>query len=449
MNSSAHNHLVQEIRKYVVQLTGQPADYTPLLSMINDARYVLIGEATHGTEEFYRIRADITKQLIRYYGFSAVAVEADWPDAYRVNKYVRGNANIHNSNSALGEFLRFPNWMWRNEVMVEFLDWLREYNEKKMDFRQKVGFYGLDLYSLRASIEAVVNYLDKVDPAAARARQHYSCFEYCDSANPQEYGYATTLGISPSCEREVIRQLVELQQRRFDYLKRDGYVADEDFFCAEQNAKLVIDAEKYYRTIFQERTASWNIRDRHMTDTLFALTDHLSTQRQEQAKVVVWAHNSHIGDARATEMGSKGEWNLGQLVRESHGSDSVLIGFSTYKGTVTAASGWDGFTEQKNVRPAAKESYESLFHEIGISNFMLLLRDNKELAHHLDMSRLQRTIGVLYLPQNEQKSHYLFSKLPEQFDAMIHLDNTRALKPLETSSLWHQGEVFETYPTGL
>lgn len=450
MNQSVHNHLVQTIRNSSIQITGHPADYTPLLDMIGDARYVLIGEATHGTEEFYRVRAQITKKLIRYYGFSAVAVEADWPDAYRVNRYVRGVSNIHNANSALNEFLRFPTWMWRNEIMVEFLDWLREYNEKKMDFRQKAGFYGLDLYSLRSSVEAVVQYLDKVDPdAARRARQHYSCFEHCDSGDPQEYGYATALGITPSCEREVIRQLVELQQCRFDYLKRDGYAADEDFFCAEQNARLVIDAEKYYRTMFQGRAASWNVRDKHMTDTLYALTDHLSVQRREQAKVVVWAHNSHIGDARATEMGSQGEWNIGQLVREAHGSDSVLIGFSTYCGTVTAASQWDGHAEQKNVRPGMKESYEALFHETGIPNFMLIMRDNKKLAHQLDISRLQRAIGVLYIPQTERRSHYFFSKLPEQFDAIIHLDTTRALKPLETGGLWHKGEVFETYPSGL
>ena len=243
-------------------------------------------------------------------------------------------------------------------------------------------------------------------------------------------------------------QVVFLQQRRFDYLKRDGYVADEDFFYAEQNAKLIIDAEKYYRTMFQGRVDSWNVRDKHMADTLFALTDHLSAQRQEQAKVVVWAHNSHIGDARATEMGTKGEWNIGQLVRQAHGPDSVLIGFSTYKGGVTAASHWNGHAEQKMVRPAMKESYEALFHETGIPNFMLLLRGNKDLAHRLSLSRLQRAIGVLYVPQSERQSHYFFSKLPEQFDAIIHMDNTRALKPLETNALWHKGEVFETYPSG-
>lgn len=448
MNTNAHSHLIKEIRRHAVALTGQPTDYTPLLDMIGDAKYVLIGEATHGTEEFYRIRAQLTKKLIRYYGFSAVAVEADWPDAYRVNRYVRGGST-HNANGALAEFLRFPTWMWRNEAVVEFLDWLREYNEKKTTYQEKTGFYGLDLYSLHASIEAVIQYLDKVDPAAAeRARHHYSCFNHYDSGDPQEYGYAATLGLTPTCEREVIQQLMTLRQRRFDYAKRDGFAAGEDFFCAEQNAKLIIDAEAYYRTMFQGRVSSWNLRDKHMTDTLYALTEHLTQQRGEQAKVVVWAHNSHIGDARATEMGTQGEHNIGQLVREAHGSDAVLIGFSTYRGTVTAASQWDGPAEQKIVRPAMQESYEALFHEADIPNFMLLLRDNQDLARYLGLSRLQRAIGVLYLPQSERQSHYFFSKLPEQFDAIIHLDTTRALKPLETTGLWHKGEVFETYPSG-
>lgn len=446
----AHSHLIREIRNHAIALTSQPTDYTPLLDMIGDAKYVLIGEATHGTEEFYRVRAELTKQLIRYYGFAGVAVEGDWPDCYRANRYARGGSGIRSANGALSEFLRFPTWMWRNEIMVEFLDWLREYNEKKATYQEKAGFYGLDLYSLHNSIQAVIQYLDKVDPeAAVRARRHYGCFEHTDSGNPQEYGYAATLGLTPTCEREVVHQLLELHQRRFDYLKRDGFAAGEDFFCARQNAKTIVDAEAYYRTMFQGRVSSWNLRDKHMTDTLYALAEHLTQQRGEQAKIVVWAHNSHVGDARATEMGTKGEWNIGQLVREAHGSDAVLIGLTTYRGTVTAASEWDGHTEQKIVRPALKESYEALFHETGLANFLLLLRGNTELNHHLDLFRLQRAIGVLYKPESERMSHYFFSKLPQQFDALIHLDTTRALKPLETGGLWHKGEVFETYPSGL
>lgn len=447
--SDAHGKLVKEIRGASIALTGQPGDFTPLLEMIGDAKYVLIGEATHGTEDFYRIRAQLTRQLIRSYGFSAVAVEADWPDAYCVNRYVRGGG-MHNANSALADFLRFPTWMWRNDVTVDFLDWLREYNENKTTYQDRVGFYGLDLYSLHASAKAVIHYLDRVDPPAAeRARYHYGCLDHYHPGDPQEYGYAASLGLTPNCENDVIAELVALRELQFDYTKRGGYAAGEDFFCAEQNAKVILDAEKYYRTMFKGRTASWNLRDKHMVDTLHSLTNHLTLQGGKDAKIVVWAHNSHVGDARATEMGTKGEWNMGQLLRQDHGDDAVLIGFSTYQGTVTAASSWDGQVEQKNLRPAIAESYEALFHETGLPNFMLLLRNNKELLKYLDISRLQRAVGVLYMPETERRNHYFYSKLPEQFDAMIHLDTTRALKPLETTALWHRGELFGTYPAGL
>ncbi|HEU5046519.1 MAG TPA: erythromycin esterase family protein [Rickettsiales bacterium] len=450
MNIKAHSHLIQEIRNHAIQLTGHAHDYTKLLEMIGDARFVLIGEATHGTDEFYRIRAEITKQLIRYYGFSAVAVEADWPDSYRVNRYVRGHEHIHNADSALSEFLRFPTWMWRNHVIADFINWMREYNTGKSLPQDKIGFYGLDLYSLRTSIEAVLKYLDNVDPdAALRARHYYGCFTERQLYNPQEYGYEAALGLPRTCEQDVVKQLVMLRQRKFDYVKKDGFAAGEEYFHAEQNAKLVADAEEYYRSMFKGRVLSWNMRDKHMTDTLYALADHLSQQRGEVAKLVVWAHNSHVGDARATEMGSQGEFNIGQLVRQAYGNNSVLIGFSTYNGTVTAASQWDGTAEKKTVRHAMPESYEALFHETGIANFLLMLRQNDNLMHHLDISRLQRAIGVLYLPEYERQSHYFFSKLPEQFDAIIHIDRTTALQPLEPEALWHKGEVFETYPSGL
>ncbi|MBN8530902.1 MAG: erythromycin esterase family protein [Alphaproteobacteria bacterium] len=446
---SAHDRLVREIRDAAIVLRGAVSDYTPLLDMIGDARYVLIGEATHGTEEFYRMRAQITRQLIRYYGFSAVAVEADWPDAYGANKFVRGEGNAASATDALVGFQRFPAWMWRNEAVVEFLDWLREYNGGKSSWREKVGFYGLDLYSLHHSINAVLEYLDKADPAAAtRARHYYGCFGHGDW-DPQEYGYAAALGMTPSCKHDVVRQLVEMRQRRYEFLTHDGFAAGEEYFCAEQNAKLVVNAEAYYRAMFEGRESSWNLRDRHMADTLFSLSSHLTEQRGEPAKIVVWAHNSHLGDARATEMGQKGQLNLGQLVREAHGRDAVLIGLSTYRGTVTAASAWDGPAEHKIVRPAMNESCEALLHETGVGDFMLLLRDNDKLVRHLGLSRLQRAIGVLYLPQTERQSHYFFTKLPEQFDAVIHLDTTRALKPLEATGLWHKGEVFETYPSGM
>ena len=445
-----HSHLIEQIRNSAISLSGHATDYSPLLALIGDARFVLIGEATHGTEEFYRTRAQITRQLIFHGGFAAVAVEGDWPDSYRVNRYVRGEAAPQNAHSALIEFERFPAWMWRNEAVVEFTEWLRQYNDKKPSSARKAGFYGIDLYSLNASIKAVIEYLEKTDPPAAeRARHYYSCFDHHYAENPQQYGYASSCGLAKPCEEEVVRQLVALRHRAFDYMKHDGFVAEEEFFYAEQNAKAVVDAEEYYRTMFQSRVLSWNLRDRHMAETLDALANHLSSQRGEPAKIVVWAHNSHVGDARATEMGDNGEWNIGQLMRERHGSEVVSIGFSTYRGTVTAASDWDGETECKIVRPAMPESYEALFHETGIPNFMLILRGNDTLTRHLHLNRLQRAIGVIYHPQTERLSHYSFARLPEQFDAIIHIDKTTALKPLEVNPLWHKGEVFETYPAGL
>jgi erythromycin esterase-like protein len=418
--------------------------------MIKDARFVCIGEATHGTEDFYRHRAEITKILIEQHGFAAVAVEGDWPDCYRINRYVRGDETITNAASALSGFLRFPSWMWRNNVIARFIDWLANYNKQQALSQENVGFYGLDLYSLRASIEAVIAYLDKADPAAAiRARHYYGCFDRFDGGDPQDYGYACSLSLASSCEQEVVQQLVALRHRAHDYMRRNEIHAAEDYFCAEQNAKVIVNAEHYYRSMFQSRVSSWNLRDAHMMETLNALAAHLSEQRQEEAKIVVWAHNSHIGDARATEMGEQGEWNIGQLVREQHGMHATrLIGFSTYYGTVTAASQWDGKAEKKNVRPALKESYEALFHEGPLHNFVLILRDNKALMEHLRLSRLQRAIGVLYLPETERLSHYFFSRLSEQFDAIIHIDKTTALTPLEPTDLWHRGEVAETYPTG-
>lgn len=443
---NAHHHLVHTIRDHAIALTGQPSDYTPLLEMIGDARFVFIGEATHGTEEFYRIRTQLTKKLIRCYGFAAVAVEADWQGAYRVNRYVRGDKAILSANHALEAFCHFPVWIWRNEATVEFLDWLQAYNEAKFAYHKKVGFYGLDLYGMHASIEAVITYLDGVDPqAAAHARHHYGCFDHCRSRDPQEYGYAATLGLTPACEQEALQLLLALQKQRFNYLTHSGFTSGEEFFCAEQNARLVVSAEAYYRTLFRGHIHAWNLRDKHMADTLSALAEHITRQFGEEAKIVVWAHNSHIGDAFATEMAEQGQWNMGRLVRNTYGEDAVLIGFSTYQGTVTTASAWDGAIEQKTLHPAIKESYEALFHETGIPNFLLLLRDKKDSMSHLNISRLQRSIGVLYQPETERKSHYAFTRLPEQFDAIIHLDTTRALKPLDDSGSWDRCETREIY----
>ncbi len=428
-------------------LTGAATDYDPLLDMIGDARLVLLGEATHGTHEFYRERAQITKRLIREKQFTAVAVEADWPDAYRVNRFIRGEGRDLEATDALAGFQRFPSWMWRNADVLDFVGWLREHNDSSPD-GVKVGFYGLDLYSMHASIEAVLAYLDKVDPEGARrARHRYACFEHFGQ-DPQEYGYAAEFGLSHTCEREVIEQLIDLQRRAAEYAQRDGRVAADEFFYAEQNARLVRNAEEYYRTMFRGRVASWNLRDRHMAQTLEELVGFCQS-RDSCAKLVVWAHNSHVGDARATQLGRQGELNIGQLVRERYGLESVLIGFTTYAGTVTAASNWGGQAERKRVRPALPTSYEALFHDTGIPRFLFKLRDGGEKVRGLCEPMLERAIGVIYLPESELASHYFYSSLPSQFDAVIHFDHTRAVEPLERTSEWNIGEPAETFPSGI
>jgi erythromycin esterase-like protein len=439
------------IRENLHPLTGASSDYDPLIQQIGEARFVLIGEASHGTHEFYRERAQITKRLIRERGFTAVAVEADWPDAYRVNRYVQGEREDTEAVESLAGFKRFPTWMWRNADVLDFIGWLRSHNDALSFGVNKVGFYGLDLYSLHTSIEAVLGYLAKVDPEAAkRARYRYSCFDHFGE-NTQAYGYAASFDLTESCENEVVSQLVELRRRAADYASRDGRVAADDFFFAEQNARLVKNAEEYYRSMFRGSVSSWNVRDRHMAETLESLSTHLAMLGQ-QAKVVVWEHNSHLGDARATEMGQRGELNVGQLVRERHGSSSVLIGFSTYTGTVTAASDWDAPAERKRVRSALKDSYESLFHEVGIPRFQISLRERSALKSTLKEPRLERAIGVIYRPETERQSHYFYARLADQFDALMHFDETRAVEPLERTPEWNMeeaGEPAETFPSGL
>ena len=434
------------VRERGRRLEGDPAQYDALLEGIGDARLVLLGEATHGTHEFYRERAFITRRLIEEKGFAAVAVEADWPDAYRVNRYARGTSADEDAVEALAGFGRFPTWMWRNADVLDFIGWLRTHNEAR-PAEERVGFYGLDLYSLRASMQAVLNYLDKIDPEGARrARHRYSCFDRF--GDEQEYGYATTFGLHPSCEQEAVAQLLELHRQRVEYASRDGRVARDEFFFAEQNARLVSSAEEYYRTMFRGRADSWNLRDRHMVDTLEQLLRFLDGAHPG-ARVVVWAHNSHLGDARATEMGEKGELNVGQLVREAHGANAVLVGFTTYTGTVTAAGEWDGPAHRKHVRPALAGSYERLLHDAGIPRVLLPLRSDLDLASALAAPRLERAIGVLYLPESERASHYFRARLPEQFDFVLHFDETRAVEPLERDAFWQAGEFAETFPSGL
>lgn len=430
-------------------LTGAKHDYDALLEQIGDARFVLLGEASHGTHEFYRERALITQRLIKERNFTAVAVEADWPDAYRVNRYVCNRSDDANSEQALTGFKRFPTWMWRNTDVVDFVDWLRDHNDGIAPPAHKTGFYGLDLYSMFTSMQEVLHYLDQVDPAAAaQARARYACFDHFEH-DSQSYGYATGIGMSSSCESAVVKQLGELQRQAEKYLRHDGASATDAFFYAQQNARLVINAEQYYRTMFSGRVSSWNLRDRHMTETLEALELHLSRTSVQPAKIVIWAHNSHLGDARATEASQRGEWNVGQLVRQLHGGQAFLVGFMTDSGTVTAASGWDEVAERKRVRPALAGSYEALFHQTGIERFMLPLRGKNAATQALMQPHLERAIGVIYAPETERQSHYFHACLPQQFDAMLYFDQTHAVKPLELSSHWVTGEAPETFPLGI
>ena len=435
------------IRAAASPLLGAPEDFDPVLAQVGDARYVLIGEASHGTHEFYRIRAEITKRLIREKGFRSVAVEADWPDAYRVNRYVRGRGADTDAVEALGGFKRFPQWMWRNADVLDFVGWLRAHNDLLPE-DARVGFYGLDLYALHASMEAVLRYLRVVDPAAAlRAQQRYGCFDHF-GGDPQAYGYAASVGMSPTCETAVVEQLTELRRSAADYARRDGRLEPDDLFFAEQNARLVRNAERYYRAMFGSRSASWNLRDQHMAETLEELVAfHASRGRRE--KVVLWAHNSHLGDARATEMGVGGELNVGQLVRQRHGGDAVLVGFLTHDGTVTAASDWDEPAERKVVRPALPGSYEALLHETGLPSFLLDLTRAGAATNELRDPRLERAIGVIYRPETERLSHYFHARLPQQFDCVLYYGTTRAVEPLERTGLWERGEMPETFPSAL
>ena len=442
------HEVVDALRRDARPLTGDRRDYDALVSLAEDARIVLLGEASHGTHEFYRERERITRRLVTERGFMAVAIEGDWPDADRVNRYIQGRGGDRDAEEALRGFSRFPAWMWRNADVLDFVGWLRTFNEHRHHSARKVGFYGLDLYSLGASMDAVVAYLEAYDPhAAKRARARYECLQpYAGEASA--YGRAMLLGADEPCRRGVIEQLVELRRQAGDYLSRDGAVAEDEYFFAEQNAAIVADAEEYYRTMFGDRSGSWNQRDRHMADTLDHLLAHLDRHGGE-ARVVVWAHNSHVGDARATEMGARGELNLGQLMRERHGRDVVSVGFTTYSGTVTAASDWGEDAERMRVRRAQPDSCEALLHATHIPSLLLCPLAAGEGGRALRDPRLERAIGVVYRPESERQSHWFAASLARQYDALVHIDSTRAVEPLERTPRWELGEPPETYPSSL
>lgn len=401
-----------------------------------DARVVLLGEATHGTSEFYRARAAITQRLIERHGFTIIAVEADWPDAARIDDYVRHHAARPWRGPA---FTRFPTWMWRNAEVAAFVDWLRGHNKGHAG-ADRVSFHGLDIYSLGESIHAVLTYLDRVNPeAATAARRRYARLTPWQD-QPAAYGSAVVVHGRDSCEDAVVAQLRELLVHRLDYMRNDG----EAWFDAVQNARVVRAAESYYRVMYQGSTESWNLRDRHMFSTLQALLAH----RGDGAKAVVWAHNSHVGNAAATAMGWEGQFNIGELCRMAHGDEAVLIGFGTDTGTVAAASDWDLPMEVKTVRPARPDSYEHAFLRAGHDRALTEWRNRKgPLARILQASLArERAIGVVYRPETELQSHYFDASLAEQFDAWVWFARTAAVTPLEGG---RPHGAPETWPFGL
>jgi protein-L-isoaspartate(D-aspartate) O-methyltransferase len=414
----------------------EAADLNPLLQRIGSSRIVLLGEATHGTSEFYKMRERITRDLIVKKGFRFVAIEADWPDAGRVDHYVR---HFQYPPSEWTAFARFPTWMWRNTEVRNFVTWLRKHNGT-VDRSKRVAFHGLDLYSLYDSIRSVLNYLDEVDPESARvARERYGCLTPWQR-DPATYGHAALTGSYPTCEPDVVRALTDLLAKRRIYAEHDG----ERFLDAEQNARLVANAERYYRIMYYGSRASWNLRDSHMFETL----KNLLAFHGPNSKAVVWAHNSHVGDAAATEMAVRGEHNIGQLCRQEFGAQTYLVGFGTHGGTVAAASEWGGAMEIKNIQPALPNSYEQLCHATGLARFMLGLRGRGELfgTKGLGKPRLERAIGVIYRPETERASHYFEANLPRQFDEYIWFDNTSAVTPLDTAEI--KG-LPDTYPFGV
>ncbi|NRP69561.1 Protein-L-isoaspartate O-methyltransferase [Ensifer psoraleae] len=407
-----------------------------LFDRFSDRRVVLLGEASHGTSEFYRARAAITRRLIEEHGFTIVAAEADWPDAAAVDRYVRHRAPKRGMKAP---FLRFPTWMWRNREVMAFVDWMREHNQDVAGENQ-AGFYGLDIYNMRESIAAVLDYLDKVDPAAATiARERYGCLTPWQN-DPSTYGRAVLTASYHKCEEAVVRQCRELLQRRLHATDSDG----EQLFDAAQNARLVASAERYYRIMYYGSAESWNLRDSHMFETL----EHLLESQGPASRAVVWAHNSHIGDARHTEMGAaRDELNIGQLCRERFAEQAALIGFGTHGGKVAAASDWDGEMETKEIQPSLPGSYERLFHDSRVDRFLLDFSRDDALRQRLNEPKLERFIGVIYRPETERMSHYAHASLPQQFDAFVWFDRTTPVAPLMPEHV--SPGVPETFPFGL
>jgi erythromycin esterase-like protein len=440
---------------------AQEADVDAIAALAAGRDVALLGEASHGTHEFYALRAEITRRLVETHGFDAVCVEGDWPDVDRLGRYVLG-LGADTLDAAFHAFERFPTWLWANTVVRDFARWLHAHNAT-LPADARVGMHGMDLYSLYRSIDEVLRYLDTQDPAQARlARGLYSCFDHVD--DPQDYGASVAHGLSEPCRDAALAILVALRRGA---LGHDGHAGDgvgaaagadtalarraarDARFAAERNAHVVLSAEAYYRGMFSSRVNTWNLRDAHMVETLRALQAHLRAHGGN-GRLVVWAHNSHLGDARATQMGRRGEWNVGQVLREQLGAERCfLLGFTTHTGHVTAARDWDGHAERRWVRRSQPGSIERLLHDTGAGDFWLSLEAGGEPAALLDGDRLERAIGVVYRPETELPSHYFRADVARQFDALVHIDQTTALQPLVIGEHWERHEAPDTYPSGL
>ncbi|GAA4644052.1 hypothetical protein GCM10023115_20120 [Pontixanthobacter gangjinensis] len=436
-NLAARSDVAAELRARAERLvTPDSPNFAVPFDRYGDARLVLLGEATHGTHEFYTARAAISRRLIERHGFNIIALEGDWPDIARLDDYVRHRG----PRPRLGEpFVRFPTWMWRNEEMLGFVDWLRDHNNRLPE-EERVSLRGLDVYSLSESIHAVIEYLDSHDPRAAeRARRRYGCITPWQD-EPQLYGHAVERGRqTASCEDAVVEQLRDLLARRVDWATQDG----EAFFDAERNARIVRAAEQYYRSIYRGAAESWNLRDRHMFETLQTLMAH-----HENSRAIVWAHNSHVGNAAATAMGWRGEFNIGELVRTAYGEDAVLVGFGTDRGSVAAAADWGAAMQVMDLRPARSDSWEAAFRDVGEMRCLVDWRrsEDRDLREALSQVFLERAVGVVYRPETELLSHYFQSALGEQFDAFVWFEETRAVTPLGAE---RPDGVPETWPYGL
>jgi len=427
---------VDTLRRTAIDIkTAQDLD--PLMERIGDARIVMLGEASHGTHEYYTWRSRITKRLIQEKGFNFIAVEGDWPDCYRINRFIKGDATETKAIDVIKQFRRWPTWMWANWEIVALTEWLYQYNWN-LDIGKKIGFYGLDVYSLWDSLHEIRAYLQETDPAAlAAAERAFRCFSpYKDE---EGLSYARSLRLVPqTCEKEVINLLRDFRKRMGSY-DQDP----ENIFSTEQNALVALNAEKYYRSMLEGGAASWNIRDQHMQETLERLTEFHGAN----AKAIIWEHNTHIGDARATDMADEGMVNIGELARKRYGlEDVVLVGFGSYEGSVVAGQSWSAPMQEMQMPEAIEGSWEELLHQLGSGNKLLMLDELRKNLLFASNAIKHRAIGVVYNPAFEQYGNYVPSIVPLRYDAFFYIDHTRALHPLNVEADEH--EMPDTYPFG-